>query len=183
MNRNGIKNRYFQWLYDKVCSNRYHKDISYRKLLMQLHSIDFTYSIRKDENRAKDGESLRYRFARETTIDEPVDYILDCLDGPCSVLEMMIALAIRCEEDYMDDPAYGNRSAQWFWEMIANLNLGSMEDSRYNKHYVDDAIQKFLDRDYDYDGRGGLFRVRNSDVDMRDLEIWYQMCRFIDAVV
>ena len=83
----------------------------------------------------------------------------------------------------MDDPAYGDRTRQWFWGMIANLNLGSMYDTWYDKDYVEEALYKFLHRKYDRDGRGGLFRIRNSTVDMRKVEIWYQMCYFLDAFV
>ena len=183
MNRHEISNAYFEWLYDWVSKDRYHPDISYRKLLMKLHDTEFTYTIQKDQNRAEDGENLRYRFAKSDIIDEPVDYILECLAGPCSVLEMMIALANRCEEDYMDDPAYGDRTRQWFWGMIVNLNLGSMYDTWYDKNYVEKALYKFLNRKYDRDGRGGLFRIRNSTVDMRKVEIWYQMCYFLDTFV
>lgn len=183
MNRHEIKNAYFEWLYEWVAGDRYHRDISYRKLLMRLHNTEFISIIRNDQNRAEDGENLRYRFAKNKIVDEPVDYILECLAGPCSVLEMMIALANRCEEDYMDDPAYGNRMGQWFWGMITNLNLGSMIDIQYDKDRVDEILYKFLHRKYDSDGRGGLFRVRNSTIDMRKIEIWYQMCYFLDAFV
>lgn len=181
MSRNEIKNRYFQWLYDWMCEGRYHQDISYKKLLMHLHDTNFTYLIRNDQNRAEDGISLRYRFAKNASIEEPIGYILDCLDEKCSVLEMMIALANRCEEDYMDDPAFGDRTAQWFWGMITNLNLGSMIDTRYDKRYVDKALYNFLHRKYEADGRGGLFRIRNCKEDMRKVEIWYQMCYFLDT--
>lgn len=183
MSRNEISNRYFQWLYDWVCKDRYHQDISYKKLLMHLHSTEFIYLIRNDQNRAEDGMNLRYRFAKTMEDDEPVSYILKSLDGPCSVLEMMIALANRCEEDYMDDPAYGDRTVQWFWGMIANLNLGSMIDSRYDKEYVARVLYDFLHRKYERDGRGGLFRIRDCPEDMRKIEIWYQMCYFLDTFV
>ena len=39
----------------------------------------------------------------------------------CSVLEMMVALAICCEETYMDNPNIGNRTGQWFWNMVKNI--------------------------------------------------------------
>lgn len=183
MNRYEISNAYFQSLYDWACGDRYHKDISYRKLLMHLHNTEFIFQLAKDENRASDGVDLRYHFARTADLDEPFEFIMECLDGPCSVLEMMIALAIRCERDYMDDPLYGDRSTQWFWEMVVNLNLGSMVDTRYDKHYVDKVLFDFLHRKYERDGRGGLFRVRNYDGDMRKLEIWHQMCYFLDTLV
>lgn len=179
MNRHEISNLYFEWLYDWMCADRHHPDTSYRKLMMHLHNTEFTYIIRLDQNRAEDGKSLRYRFAKSDIVDESVDYILECLAGPCSVLEMMIALANRCEEDYMDDPAYGDRTRQWFWGMVTNLNLGSMIDTWYDKKRVDDVLYRFLNREYDADGRGGLFRVRNSGIDMREVEIWYQMCYFL----
>lgn len=147
---------------------------------MELHNIEFRYSIQMDENRADDGIELRYRFAREKRCE---DYDIDYLDGPCSVLEMMIALAIRCEEDIMDDPSYGNRTGQWFWGMVVNLGLGSMTDSRYNKRFVDNCIDIFLNREYEPDGRGGLFRIRNCEYDLRTVEIWYQLCWYLDSIV
>lgn len=183
MNRHEINNLYFQWLYDWVCDGRFHQDISYKKLLMHLHSTEFTYIIQKDQNRAEDGINMRYRFAKTAGLNEPVGFIMDCLDGPCSVFEMMLALANRCEEDYMDDPAFGDRTVQWFWGMIANLNLGSMIDARYDKRYVDEVLYNFLHRKYERDGRGGLFRIRGCREDMRKVEIWHQMCYYLDTFV
>lgn len=184
MNRDRINNAYFEWLYDLVCGERFSKQISYRKLLMHLHNTEFTYLIPKDENRAEDGIDLRYRFSRSQWLDDPPGIIIGCLEGPpCSVLEMMIGLANRCEEDYMDDPAYGNRTSQWFWEMVTNLDLGSMVDTRYDREYVDEAVSKLLNRKYDPDGRGGLFRVRHCPQDMRHMEIWRQLCYFLDTIM
>ena len=97
---------------------------------------------------------------------------------PCSVLEMMLALSIRCEEHIMDDPEIGNRTGEWFWIMIVNLGLGSMDDTRYDEEYVDDILDKFLNREYDADGTGGLFPVRNpryAQYDLRNVDIWYQL--------
>ena len=183
MSRNEVRNTYFQWLYNWMSGERHHYGVSFKRLLMQLHDTEFTYTIRNDQNRAEDGMNLRYRFAKSGVIDEPVDYILECLAGPCSVLEMMVALARRCENDYMDDPEYGDRTAQWFWAMITNLDLGNMIDDWYDKNRVDKTIRRFLNREYDRDGRGGLFRVRNSTVDMRTIEIWSQMFYFLDTFV
>ena len=103
-------------------------------------------------------------------------------DDPCSVLEMMIALAIRCEENIMDNPEVGDRTGQWFWGMIANLGLGAMYNSRFDREYVDETIARFLNRDYDPDGKGGLFRVKNCDHDMRDMEIIDQLFRYLNSI-
>lgn len=182
MTRDNIIDEYFEWLSYLVCGERYSSDISFSKLLMRLHSIEFRYSIPMDENRADDGMNLRYRFSIAQGYEHCVDDILDCLEAPCSVLEMMIALAIKCEETIMDDPSIGNRTGQWFWEMINNLGLGSMYNRRFDRDLVDISVERFLNRDYDADGRGGLFIVRNYDYDLRDLEIWRQLLAYLGNI-
>ena len=173
-----IINEYFEWLFNLVCGRRYSKRVSFRRLLSYLHSITFSYSIKKDANRAADGVDLRYRFALEQGYaDTP-----ECLDGPCSVLEMMVALSIRCEETIMDDPNIGDRTSQWFWGMITNLGLGSMIDDRFDRQYVDDVITRFLNRKYDPDGKGGLFRIKNCMYDLRKIEIWNQLCWYLNTI-
>ena len=94
---------------------------------------------------------------------------------------MMLALAIRCEETIMDDPKVGNRTKQWFWGMVTNLGLGSMTDDRFDRRFVDDVVERFLDRRYEPDGTGGLFTVRNCRYDLRKVEIWYQVCWYLDS--
>ena len=177
MSINKIDTDYFEWMCDIVCKDRFSQETSYRKLLAYLHSIEFTYSIQKDYNRAEDGKSLRYRFAY---FDHYEEFVTILEKRPCSVLEMMVALAVRCEKSIMDDAQYGDRTGQWFWGMITNLGLGSMTDDKFDRKYVSSVIERFLNREYEPDGKGGLFRVRHSDYDMRTVEIWYQLCYFLD---
>ena len=177
-----ITNDYFAWLCNLVCEDRFAKAVSFDRLLAHLHDTVFRYSIPRDRNRAEDGIELRYRFSLVYDNGYSPDYIVDILDGPCSVLEMMIALATRCEEDYMDNPHLGNRTSQWFWGMVVSLGLGSMSDSRYDERLVDDILDRFLDRDYAPNGKGGLFTIRNCDRDLRDVEIWYQLCWYLDSI-
>lgn len=176
MTKNDIKNGYFEWLYNLVCKSRYPDDPGFRKLLMYLHGEEFTYVIDMDENRASDGVSLRWQYVCEH--DYPID-MLDELDGPCSVLEMMIALCFKCE-GIMDDPDIGDRFTQWFWHMIVSLGLGGMDDKSFNKRKVEGSISRFLDRNYEPDGKGGLFTIRNCDRDLRYVEIWHQMCWYLN---
>lgn len=171
-----IGNEYFEWMYNLVCGKKFSKKTSFRYLLEMLHDIEFKYSIPKDQNRAEDGIDLRYRFARLQDCEDMLDY----LDGPCSVFEMMVALSVRCEETIMDDPSVGDRTGQWFWGMIVNLGLGSMTDNRFDRDYVEDVISTFLDREYEPDGKGGLFTVEDCIYDLRTVEIWHQMCWYLD---
>ena len=164
-----------------MCGNRYSKNISYRKLLEHLHNTNFRYTISNDKNRASDGIDLRYSFALSQGCEDEPELITDYLKGPCSVFEMMVALAQRCES-VMDDPKIGDRTGQWFWGMINNLGLGGMNDNRYDEQYVDDVINTFLDREYKSNGKGGLFTIRNCEYDLREVEIWYQLCWYLDTI-
>ena len=177
MTRYELNDAYFQWMYRLVCR----KKASYRNLLKHLYKTDFYEIIPMDSNRAADGIDLRYRFGDECSYDMPmIASYLD--DRPCSVLEMMIALAIRCEEHIMEDSDVGDRTSQWFWDMIASLGLRNMTDSRYNEDYVDEVLCTFLEREYERTGKGGLFTVSNCPTDLRSLEIWYQMCWYLDEI-
>jgi len=178
MGNKSLEQQYFDWLYKTVCEGRYSKERTYRKLFTALHDIDFTYIIPNDSNRADDGKQLRRRFAIDILNDEEAEHKIL---GPCSVLEMMIALAIRCET-IMDDPEYGDRTKQWFWQMITNLELGGLHDDSFDIHYVESTIARFLNRDIEPDGRGGLFIVKNCEQDLRDMEIWNQLMRWLDNV-
>lgn len=177
---NDISNEYFEWVCDLVYSKPSSKYVSYDKLLAYLHSKIFRYSLPMDSNREADGIDLRYRFAYFHGYEDIPEQLEN---RPCSVLEMMVALAVRCEESIMDDPDIGDRTGQWFWEMIVNLDLGAMTDARFDEDYVDEVIERFLDREYEPDGRGGLFRIRNCKEDLRDVEIWYQLCWYLDTIV
>ena len=168
-----IKNDYFEWLYDYVCKSRAHDDISYIQLFSLLHDIEFIFSIENDINRAMDGVDLRYRYSLEVD-DTAIMKILE--DTPCSVLEMMVALAIRFEETIMDNTYYGDRTSQWFWSMMHTLGIDYMYDGRFNEQIATDVIFRFLHREYEPDGQGGLFYIRDCRDDLREEEIWTQLC-------
>ena len=66
---------------------------------------------------------------------------------------------------------------------LKNLRLDSMYDEHFDIEYVDGVILKFLNRRYERNGEGGLFTVKRRDLDMRNIEIWYQMCWYLDSVL
>ena len=162
MRNENERKEYFNWLCRFVTGKKKSKYGSYEKLLHILHNTDFTWTIPMDSNRADDGKELRRRFG------------IDISDKPCSVLEMMVALAIRCERSVMSNPDVGDRTGPWFWGMIANLGLNHMTDSRFNEAETREIVSRLLARQYAPDGKGGLFTVPNSRYDMRTVEIWYQ---------
>lgn len=181
--RNNIIDDYYYWLTDLVVRDKRSNPRKYDDLLSFLHEVEFIFTIPLDDNRAFDGMDLRYRYARDRGPLHEVDYVMDILDGPCSVLEMMVALSLRCEENIMDDTHYGNRTGQWFWKMITSLGLGAMDDTRFNQAECAYIIERFLNREYEPNGRGGLFTIYGCDRDLRDVEIWRQMCWYLDSIV
>ena len=181
MNRDQIINEYFNWLLDFACGKRFARGISYKKLLMHLHNSEYRWYFQEDENRAHDGIYLRWRFACDTGRERSLE-IDEYLDGPCSILEMIIALAIRCEETIMDDTRVGDRTGQWFWGMITSLGLGHMTDDNYSKDYVNFVINRFLRNKYESNGKGGLFTIKNCEDDLRSVGIWCQLCWYLDSL-
>lgn len=173
--KNRIESNYFDWMCDLVCDSKTFSKYrnKYSKLLHFLNDIPFYYSIEMDGNRYEDGINLRYRFADASRCP---DYaIQDALDNrDCSVLEMMVALAFRCEESCIDDPELGNQTGYIFWNMIDSLRLTYMTNPNFDEGYCDWVIHRFLDRKYESNGEGGLFTLSNPRRDMTTVEIWMQ---------
>lgn len=171
LTRNDILDVYFDWMLSLISDDTVNAR-DYEPLLRRLHYYEFTYTMPMDKNRYQDGLSLRYRFLYSNKLLEYKDILYIY---PCSVLEMMVALAQRCEEDIMYDPDVGVRTARWFWHMVQNLGIDYKNESAW-KDKIDGIIERFLDRTYERDGKGSLFSVKeHGDVDMRNEEIWYQM--------
>lgn len=175
--RNELNNEYFDWLLKLVGSKP-----KYRRLMTQLFHTDFYSILDMDQNRTDDGINLRYCFGREKGYEEKDIYrLLD--DRPCSILEMMVALANRCEEQIMWDANLGDRTDIWFWSMIRSLGLSDMVNFKYDQDHVDDILRRFLDRKYEKNGSGGLFTISNPNRDMRVHEIWYQLSLYIRDIM
>lgn len=156
--------KYFKAICQLVYDDRFGK--SYNNLFEYLYSREFYWSIPMDKNRALDGIDLRYKYGCSN----------DILDEPCSVLEMIIGLAARMENQFLTSFDEGDRTGQWFWMMITNLGLNRLDDDNFNEETADWFTDRFLDREYDYNGEGGgLFVVERPFQDLRDVDIWTQM--------
>lgn len=161
---------YLRWLMDQVdCPDEY------SRLMEKLDQRVFTWKINNDANRAADGMSLRGRYIDETGVGATEEIFMH----PCSVLEMLVALACRIEDDIMFDPAYGDRAPQWFWEMITNLKLDGMTNDNFDEENVNQILNVFLGRTYFMNGSGGLFPLKRPRVNQRRVEVWYQMSEYL----
>lgn len=182
MTENLLRKKYFLWMCQIVDTDRKIHVGSYRSLLEKLNNIDFYAILPMDENRADDGIELRYRFGRDCGY--PASMIASMLDvAPCSVLEMMVALALRGEHHVAEDTIYGDRTGRWFWSMIKSMALTDQCDDMFDPAVVQDSVHRMLERNYAANGRGGLFTLQNPREDLRHVEIWYQMMWYLSEVL
>lgn len=138
---------------------------------MVLFAIDYKWSVPTDENRAIDGIRLRYLFDREYAEYDK---------SGANILEVLIALARRCEEDIMQDPDEGDRTPLWFWTMFENLGLDKYPDEKFDITAVRNIIGRFLNREYAKNGQGSIFYTIRDDRDFRSADLWYQMAWYLD---
>lgn len=123
-----------------------------------------------DDNRMEDGKELRQEFLYEFKVDDT------WMNEPCSVLEMLIALARRLAFEVNGD------TDEWFWHLMYNLGLEQYTDDVFNHvvaEDVDDILDTFLDRKYGHNGEGGLFPLEETRADQTEVEIWYQMSTYL----
>jgi hypothetical protein len=167
-----LENLYFNWLCAKVIEPRkFHPSDTYWELLRKLHRTEFVWTLSGDDNRAEDGKELRREFILQADIPDDPEWRL--LIG-CSVLEMLIAFSRRAEFQ-TDMPA-----KEWFWEFLTNLGLGDFDDgSDLDPEEVDEVLEQLIWRTYDANGVGGLFPIKNPEVNQKEIEIWHQFCDYL----
>ncbi len=180
MTRQRLADLYFEWLCDLVDAN-YYDEYSYTKLMRHLFQRPFDYILDRDSNRYEDGINMRYLFGSYREISQStIASYLD--DADCSMLEMMVALAMRCESIMSDPDNYGDQTASWFWEMIESIGLDMYDDDNFDIEEVDRLIDICLNRTYEPDGSGGFFTLYDPPGDMRDVEIWVQMSWYLNYI-
>lgn len=150
-------------------------DRGYEKLFWILHNTNFLYMLDRDDNRSADGIELRddYEIPYEYK-----KYKYEFMDRPCSVLEMLIGLAIRVDDNIIGDPAE-EHPEEFFWKMIDNLGLDKFKRNRYEDHDVTKILEKWMLRKFDKNGRGSPFPIKYDHRDQRKLEIWDQMNTYV----
>lgn len=170
---------YKEWLYEKIgFGDSVEK---YYGLLGLLFDMKFFAMMSMDENRALDGKDLRWLFAEETGVCTHEE--LDILMGnECRIIEMLIALARKIATKIIGETYKGDRTPDWFWRFIKNLGLENCYGEYLPIEFRVNAMAKlsrWMSRDIDYDGSGGLFPLKNPPGDERKTEIIYQMYAYI----
>jgi len=168
------ENRYFDFLCNIVGRSQ-----EYSILLDELHGIEYYSLIPNDDNRGEDGKQFRLLFLDEMDRTGP-SYLPN---GGCTVLEMLIGLAYRLEFESIQSK-WEKGPNEWFWILIDNLGLrdwtnDEYHDRRDSSRKVHTIICNMVARNYEPDGNGGLFPLKDPKKDQRRVEIWYQMTQYI----
>lgn len=171
MSEGTLDDRYLTWLYSQVAEIKTRRSSkTYWNLLRQLYCTEFAWFVPNDDNRAEDGRELRFEWAALEGVDLPETW----LHLGCSFLEMLIGLARRLDFQTEQPCEY------WFWHLINNMGLlGYHDRSNFSAEDIDERTSAVIWRTYDADGNGGLFPLRSTSHDQRQVEIWYQLCEYL----
>lgn len=187
-----FEENYISWLYGKVGrgSEQYG---CYWRVIRRLYACPFYVvngkrsQVYKDINRIRDGLDLRIIFSEDLgyNVDELRNSNSDFEEffgenERCSMLEMMVAFALRIQSDIMWDPDNEDRTPLWFWSMLSNagIDLKAFRDEKFNGNCTIELTQmcaRIVNRDFPKNGKGSFFPVFKCNKDMRKTELWYQM--------
>lgn len=150
---------YFEWLMSLVGIDPRTQARDFM-IANELFHIPYRWHFQLDENRAVAGSALREQYSTLYAIMDD-----DIPEGPCSVLEMLVALAQRMSENS------GIKTEDCYHEMIKNLGL-------YGASLTD--ISKIVNQWMD--GRGGfsLFPLHHYKGNGDNLDLWTQMTIYIN---
>ena len=172
-----IATAYYRWLWYASCADR--REQSYNLLIKDLHRKPFRWFVPNDHNRAYEGKNLRDIFSEQEDI--PYEDVCDSVGDEVSMLELILALAFRCEsilDGGADVPA-----DEIFWGLLTNIGLDMFTDDEYHRRgsteMVNQILDRIIDRKYHRSGRGGLFPLKFSKKDQRKVELWYQMSAYL----
>ena len=171
-----IRKRYFEWLAGLVCDMSRDDGCGYRLLMKKLHDIEFYWTIDNDVNRASDGKELRGRFVDECYIGPEENF--DAINGVCTVLEMLVGLAIRWNDCVASSDVEDN-AHEYFWILMKNLGLDMQDDKHFDADFVVKTVEKWLNHEYGVDGKGGIFPLKLVCDDQTKVEIWYQLQNYL----
>lgn len=178
LSKNRFEDEYFEWLISIISYSGYEQlNLS---LLKTLHKKEFKVLIPHDDNRAYEGKNLRETYCDEVDFDydyATAFYGIDVAD--CSMLELIIGLSIRCEQIIADNDIGG-----WFWRFLENIRLDRFSDDEFYDNggavVINNILDMIIKRQYKKNGYGGLFPLKLGKADQRKVEIWYQMCAYLD---
>jgi hypothetical protein len=164
--KNQVEQQYFEWLISQI---NVQGTRTFYDLFEVLFTIEFDWTVPHDKNRTQDGLDLRTEFFNGQKIR---------LNKRATVLEVIIALSRRLAF------IAGGRAEDWAWQLLTNLRLNKMTDpfTENKARKVNNILETLIWRQYREDGSGGFFPLNWPDQDQTQVEIWYQMQKYVNEI-
>lgn len=178
-----VMQKYFDYLVSLVNGLGYDGE-DWMIMLGRLQLTEFIVKIPLDIDRKYDCLALRQRFLDAYPMSkEDCEYLR--FNDYFSVLEVMVELAIRIEEDVMYDPEVTvSRIPCWFFDMCNKMNI-AIPDSAFGHDsgeiigHIDERIDNWINREIEPNGAGSPFPLMNCKNDARTTPIWDQCMYYI----
>jgi hypothetical protein len=171
-----IMEAYFRWLYEQVFDPGPASE-SFTVVCWIMHQVPFQVLVRGDDNRVAEAAGLRNGFKKFAGSLGPEE-LSDLMSPDASVFEVLVALTDRATFIV----PLGHKV--WFRIFIENLDLDDYNDQHQERRSdfpIEQVIAKFNDRRYTHKGRGGIFPLRQTRNDQRQVELWYQMGEYMTS--
>lgn len=146
----------------------------YSLLLYELWLREFYWfdAYENDECRANDGKLLRDDYLMQ--FDRTPNYVPQ---GPCRVLEMLVAFALRIDNQ-VHDWRIGHRPWEWMEMFLDNLGFMELTDgiisSSEHGQYIQARLDTMMTHQLGPHCENGLFRFKKP-VTPNKLNLWEQM--------
>ena len=185
-----VKKSYFNYLLSTISDHDHDAEKEYTKLCTLLFNTPYVVLNPMDANRVSDVTVLRDSWLNSIRIKDEqlrLEYAKDIEATGTSILEVLIALVLKINNQVLADPDRPELPANLFWNLIDNIVAYGSFGSKYTKAsevLTDDiwcdfasdtmiaCLNRINTRTYHPDGVGGLFPLRNPKINQRKEELW-----------
>jgi hypothetical protein len=162
---------YIAWLYAQISNvNLRSSRRTHWALMSTLYTCEFVALVPNDDNRVEDIKDLKKEFL----FDAEIPYAQPTWFEHCSFLELLIVLSrlLDFETDFGIEYC--------FWHLLENIGLSEYNDNKkFSEQEVEEIVDTVVSRNYDRNGRGGLFPLEKSRDDQREIDLWYQLNAYV----
>lgn len=154
-------------------------DEGYTALLSILFNEKYVWRLPMDENREVWGRLIREEYLDHLSLEDREGWEKS-LDGECSVLEMLIALAWSMEKTF--GLQNEKSTPKWFWMMLSNLDIAKYTDSitgTKESETIQSILRTWMDGKYDnHTGVGSPFPLKTpmfvtaDDFGLQNVDAW-----------
>lgn len=182
---------YYSWLCSFILDSSYSSEI-----LDYLYNTNFQYKLLLDNNRSSDVYYLREKYYvenKELFYDIGIGSNDPFWTKQSSVLEVILSLVMHMSDNL--DTSFAEKSernliSKLFIELVDNLcfydKVGDLLPTDFyingivDEFNIESKVLNWMNRKYEYNGKGGLFPLSDAKEDQRKLELWYQMHQYMD---